>query len=470
MTALAAVDLGATSGRVVLGELSGGRLHLEEVARFRNRPVRTPDGLHWSVLELYRDVVEGLAAAARRAPGLAGIGIDSWAVDYALLRGGRMLGTPYHYRDERTAAGVEAVHAVVGAEELYRRNGLQHLPFNTVFQLAADRLQGTLPFADGLLLLPDLLGSWLTGRAVAERTNASTTGLLSVSTSGWDAQLAERLDLPTAILPELVDAGTVLGGLLPTAARGVGGTDAIVSTVGSHDTASAIVAVPATEPGFAYISSGTWSLVGVELERPVLTDASRAANFTNEGGVDGRVRYLRNVGGLWLLSESIREWERSGETIDLAALLASAADAPADAPVFDVDDPAFLAPGDMPSRIRSWLSERGLPVPEDRPRLVRSILRSLAEAYARTIEQAHELSGAEVRVLHIVGGGSNNTLLCQLTADATGLPVVAGPDEATAIGNLLVQARTLGQIDGSLESLRAVVRDSFPVRSYTPAR
>jgi len=202
----------------------------------------------------------------------------------------------------------------------------------------------------------------------------------------------------------------------------------------------------------------------------VLTDASRAANFTNEGGVDGRVRYLRNVSGLWLLSESIREWERSGETIDLAALLAAAADAPADAPVFDVDDAAFLAPGDMPSRIRSWLSERGLPAPEDRPRLVRSILRSLAEAYARTIEQARELSGAEVRVLHIVGGGSNNTLLCQLTADATGLPVVAGPDEATAIGNLLVQARTLGQIDGSLESLRAVVRDSFPVRTYTPAR
>lgn len=470
MTRLAAVDLGATSGRVVLGELAGGRIRLEEVARFPNRPVRTPDGLHWSILELYRDVVEGLAAAVRRAPGLAGIGIDSWAVDYALLRDGRMLGTPYSYRDERTAAGVEAVHAVVGADELYRRNGLQHLPFNTVFQLAADRLQGTLPLADGFLLLPDLLGSWLTGRAVAERTNASTTGLLDVSTSGWDASLAERLDIPTAILPELVDAGTVLGGLLPTAARGIGSTDAVVSTVGSHDTASAIVAVPATEPEFAYISSGTWSLVGVELERPVLTEASRAANFTNEGGVDGRVRYLRNVGGLWLLSESIREWERSGETVDLGVLLAAAAEVESDVPVFDVDDAAFLAPGDMPARIRSWLSERGLPVPEDRPRLVRSILRSLAEAYARTIEQARELSGAEVHVLHIVGGGSNNELLCQLTADATGLPVVAGPDEATAIGNLLVQARTHGLISGSLESLRAVVRDSFPVRTYTPSR
>ena len=349
-------------------------------------------------------------------------------------------------------------------------NGLQHLPFNTVFQLAADRLQGTLGLADGMLLLPDLLGSWLTGRAVAERTNASTTGLLNVSTREWDAQLAARLDLPAAILPELVDAGTVLGGLLPTAARGIGATDAVVSTVGSHDTASAIVAVPATEPGFAYISSGTWSLVGVELERPVLSDASRAANFTNEGGVDGRVRYLRNVGGLWLLSESIREWQRSGETVDLGALLAAAADAPADAPVFDVDDAAFLAPGDMPTRIRSWLADRGLPVPGDRPRLVRSILRSLAEAYARTIEQASELSGAEVRVLHIVGGGSNNTLLCQLTADATGLPVVAGPDEATAIGNLLVQARAHGLVSGSLESLRAIVRDSFPVRTYTPAR
>ena len=470
MTTFAAVDLGATSGRVVLGGFAGGALRLDEVARFRNGPVRTPDGLHWSVLELYRDVVEGLATAVRHAPDLTGIGIDSWAVDYALLRGGRMLSTPYSYRDERTAAGVDAVHAVVSADELYRRNGLQHLPFNTVFQLAADRMQGLLPLADGFLLIPDLLSSWLTGTSVAERTNASTTGLLGITTGAWDSELAERLDIPAGILPDLVDAGTALGGLLPSAARGVGATDAVVSTVGSHDTASAVVAVPATEPGFAYISSGTWSLVGVELERPVLSEQSRAANFTNEGGVDGRVRYLRNVGGLWLLSESIREWERVGESIDLAALLASAEAAPADVPLFDVDDALFLPPGDMPSRIRSWLAERGMPVPHDRPTLVRCILASLADAYARTIEQARQLIGADIRVLHIVGGGSNNTLLCRLTADATGLPVVAGPDEATAIGNVLVQARTHGVLSGSLESLRSVVRDSFPVRTFTPSR
>jgi rhamnulokinase len=466
--AVAAVDLGATSGRVLLGYVGHDELRLTDVARFKNAPVRTLDGLHWSVLELYRDLVEGLAAAVRQEPHLASIGIDSWAVDYALLRNGRMLGSPYSHRDERNEAGVEAVHALVPPAELYQRNGLQHLPFNTLFQLTADRLAGTLGLADSFLLIPDLLSYWLTGRAAAERTNVSTTGLLGVETGEWDLDLADRLQIPRAIFPELVDAGTELGGLTPSAVRGIGATRSVVTAVGSHDTASAVVAVPATSRDYAYISCGTWSLVGVELDAPVLSDAGREANFTNEGGVDGRVRYLHNVMGLWLLSECVRDWERDGTTVSLQTLIEQAADVSGPVPVFDADDETFLAPGDMPARIAGWLTAHDRPVPASRPELVRSILESLAAAYAHAIHLAGELSGVDVKVVHLVGGGSQNTLLCQLTADATGLPVLAGPVEATAIGNVLVQARAQGFVNGDLESLRAIVAMAFPPLRYDP--
>jgi rhamnulokinase len=471
---VAAVDLGATSGRVLLGHVSRGELRLGDVARFPNRPVRTTDGLHWSILELYRSVVEGLASAARTEPALASIGIDSWGCDYALLSEGRMLGEPYSHRDERTLAAVDVVHATVPPEELYAHAGLQHLPFNTLFQLTADRTAGRLELADSFLLIPDLLAFWLTGRAVGERTNASTTGLLGVHSGEWDTALIERLRLRPELFPSLVDAGTDLGGLAKTAARGIGSTAARVTTVGSHDTASAVVAIPASGPDFAYISCGTWSLVGVELERPVLTEASRMARFTNEGGVDGRVRFLHNVMGLWLLTECVREWERDGTTLSVPDLVAQAAaldETATDAvPVFDVDDEVFLPPGDMPGRISEWLRAHGLPVPASRPEVVRSILHSLADAYARAIRTASELSGAAVSVVHLVGGGSQNAMLCQLTADATGLPVVAGPVEATAIGNVLVQARALGWVSGDLEVLRALVVASFPVVRYEPRR
>ena len=466
--AVAAVDLGATSGRVTLGYVGHDEIRLTDVARFHNSPVRTIDGLHWSVLELYRDVVEGLAAAVRQEPQVASIGIDSWAVDYALMRDGRMLGTPYAYRDERTIPAVDAVHAKVSPEQLYACNGLQHMAFNTVFQLEADRAAGTLDLADSFLLLPDLLSYWLTGRSVAERTNASTTGLLGIETGDWDFALAERLDIPRGIFRSLVDAGTELGGLAPSALRGVGSTRAVVTTVGSHDTASAIVAIPASTPDFAYISSGTWSLVGVELERPVLSEASRVARFTNEGGVDGRVRYLHNVMGLWLLSECVREWEKSGETVSLPELISQATAVTTPVPVFDADDETFLAPGDMESRIAAWFTSRGRMAPTSRAELVRTIMQSLADAYAHSIATARALSGAAVSVVHLVGGGSQNALLCQLTADATGLPVLAGPVEATAIGNVLVQARAQGFVNGDLEALRALVVVAFPVVRYEP--
>ncbi len=466
--AVAAVDLGATSGRVLLGYVGHDELRLTDVARFKNAPVRTLDGLHWSSFELYRDLVEGLAAAVRQEPQLASIGIDSWAVDYGLLRNGRLVNAPYSYRDERNAAGVAEVHARVSAEDLYRRNGLQHLPFNTLFQLTADRLSGTLEVADSFLLIPDLFAYWLTGVGVGERTNASTTGLVGVTDGQWDLDLASKLDVPSSIFPRLVDAGTELGALAPSALRGIGDTRAVVTAVGTHDTASAIVAIPATSPNYAYISCGTWSLVGVELEKPVLSDASRSANFTNEGGVDGRVRYLHNVMGLWLLSESIRDWERDGTTISLPALLGQASAVTTKVPIFDADDETFLAPGDMPARIAAWLTAHDLPVPTSRPELVRSILESLAAAYASSIRDAARLSGTSVEVVHLVGGGSQNELLCQLTADATGLPVLAGPVEATAIGNVLVQARAQGFVAGDLEALRAIVLQSFPPRRYEP--
>jgi rhamnulokinase len=466
--AVAAVDLGATSGRVLLGYVGHREIALTDVARFPNRPVRTSDGLHWSILELYRDVVEGLAAAVRQEPNVASIGIDSWAVDYALLRDGRMLGAPYAYRDDRNIAAVDVVHAVVSAEELYRINGLQHLSFNTLFQLTADRTAGTLALADSMLLLPDLLAFWLTGHAVAERTNASTTGLLGVQSREWDTALIDRLRLRPELFRPLVDAGTPLGGLSTTALRGVGPTDAVVTAVGSHDTASAIVAIPTTSPDVAYISCGTWSLVGVELERPVLSEASRLAGFTNECGVDGRVRYLHNVMGLWLLSECIRDWERDGSTISVPDLVAAAAAISVAVPIFDVDDDTFLPPGDMPARIAAWLQAHDLPTPDSRPALTRSILLSLANAYAGTIRAAIQLSGCDISVVHLVGGGSQNALLCQLTADAVGMPVLAGPVEATAIGNVLVQARSQGYVTGDLEALRALVVTAFPTIRYDP--
>jgi len=468
---VAAVDLGATSGRVIVGHVDADDIRMEHVARFANGPVTLHEAdreaLHWDVVELYRHVQGGLRAAFARHRDLASIGIDSWAVDYGLLRDGRLLGLPYHYRDERHEHGVAPVHERVSPAALYARNGLQHLPFNTVFQYAADP---SVQLAGRALLVPDLLGYWLTGVEAAERTNASTTGLLHATTRGWDPTLRAAARLPSGLLPTLRDPGDRLGPLLPTVAEAVGGR-APVTLVGSHDTASAVVAVPATGPDFAYISSGTWSLVGVELDAPVLSDAAREANCTNEGGVDGRVRFLKNVSGLWLLSESVRAWERDGDRIDLEALLAAAAAVTAPVPVFDVADDAFTPPGDMPSRIAAWCTARGLRAPASPAEYVRSILESLAAAYADTLETIMAVTGRDVRQVHIVGGGSQNRLLCRLTADRTGLPVLAGPVEATALGNVLVQARAagLGGLGGaSLEALRHRVAGSVEPVVYTP--
>ncbi|MHB1171904.1 MAG: rhamnulokinase [Lacisediminihabitans sp.] len=453
----------------MLGYVGRNELRVRPVARFPNHPVRTIDGLHWNILELYRNALGGLASAIREEPDLTSVAVDSWAADYALLRGGRMLGNPYHYRDERNVAAVDSVHARVSAAELYAANGLQHLSFNTLYQLAAEQLAGGLEGADTFLLIPDLIAYWLTGRQFAERTNASTTGLLNVQSREWDDALIQRLGLPRGIFPELVEAGTSIGGFLPGVAAELGASAGIgVSTAGSHDTASAVVAIPTHTDDFAYISCGTWGLVGVELDAPVLSEAGRRANFTNEGGVDGRVRYLHNVMGLWLLSESVRSWERDGTKIDLPTVLAQAAAVVGPVAVFDANDPRFLAPGDMPARIAEYCAEGGVAAPRSRAEFVRSIIESLSCTFARAVNQASSLSGKTVAVIHIVGGGSQNELLCQLTADRSGLPVLAGPVEATAIGNVLVQARTQGLVTGSLEALRAIVATAFPPKLYQP--
>ena len=453
----------------MIGRVGPDELSVQAVHRFPNQPVRTLDGLHWNILELYRNVLEGLRQAVAAEPGLISVGIDSWAVDYALVQGPSMINNPFHYRDERTAAGVAAVHRVVGHDELYRANGLQFQPFNTLYQLAADHQAGRLDDQVAALLIPDLLGYWLTGEAVAEHTNASTTGLLDVRTGRWNEALIAELGLTKVLLPPLVEPGGRVGGLLESVATEIGASaDVEVVAVGSHDTASAVVAVPMTSQNAAYISSGTWSLVGIELDAPVLSDESRAANFTNEGGVDGTVRYLRNVSGLWLLSESVRTWERDGERIDLSALLSEAAAISTSVATFDANHPSLLAPGDMPARIAALCAEKDQPAPGTPAEYARSILESLAAAYADALEQAQKLSGRTIEVVHVVGGGSQNTLLCQLTADRTGRPVLAGPVEATAIGNVLVQARTAGLVNGELSDLRALVAKTYPPVEYTP--
>ena len=457
--AVAAVDLGATSGRVMIGRIGDGRLDLELVSRFPNGPVERADGLHWDFGALYEHVVAGLAEAVRREPRIESIGIDSWAVDYGLLKDGELLAEPFHYRDERSARGVDEVHDIVPFAELYQRNGLQFLPFNTLYQYRVDEL---LADADTALLIPDLIAFLLTDVAVAERTNASTTGLLSVTDGEWDTALADRLGIATRILPRLVDPGATIGVLRPELAARIG-ADLPVIAVGSHDTASAVVAAPLSSPASAYISCGTWGLVGVELAQPVLTDAARTANFTHELGVDDRYRFLHNVTGLWLLSETVRSWEaEDGASIDLPELLAAASEVSGDVPVFDADDPSLSAPGDMPGRIAALL---GVRAPHARPAFARSIVESIAAAFARAVRTAADLSGRELDSIHLVGGGSLNRLLCQATADRTGLPVLAGPVEATALGNVLVQARALGAAPGSLEELRAVV-----AATHTPAR
>ena len=475
-TVVAAADLGASSGRVMAGQVTAGRsagsargVRLRVAHRFPNGPVAVAGTLHWDILRLHADLVAGLAAAGRNFE-LASVGIDAWGVDYGLLDpAGALLGNPVHYRDRRTEGVPARVAANVCDRDLYATTGIQVLPFNTIYQLVSAAGSAQLASAAALLMIPDLLSYWLTGQQGAELTIASTTGLLDVRARDWAWPLMRRVGIPAGIFPPLRGPGTVIGRLIPeVAAQARLATSPQVIAVGSHDTASAVAAVPAAGPHFAFISSGTWSLVGMELAEPVLTEPGRAANFTNEAGIDGTVRYLRNVMGLWLLQESLRAWAASGVRPGLRPLLAQAARIPGPAAVIDPDDPAFLPPGDMPTRIADACRRAGQAVPQGPAETVRCILDSLALAYRRAIRQVQALSGRHADVIHVVGGGARNQLLCQLTADACGLPVVAGPAEAAALGNVLVQARSLRAAPDEPGGLRAMVRASARLRRFMP--
>lgn len=467
---LAAVDLGAESGRVVVGTFDGGHLALEDAHRFLNVPVSLAGTLHWDFLRLFGDVLTGLRRAASGGP-VASIGVDTWGVDFGLLDDrGRLLANPVHYRDERTDGILEVAFAIVPRDEIYGATGIQLMPINTLFQLlsmvrAGDRL---LSSADRLLFMPDLIHHFLAGCSVAEYTIASTSQCLDPLSRRWASLLLERLGIPTGMLPEIVLPGTVLGPLRPEVAEGTGLRSTRVVVPGSHDTASAVAGAPLAPGGrTAFLSSGTWSLIGLEVDAPVVTEATRTANLTNEGGVAGKIRLLRNVMGLWLVQQSRAAlWPDGGAPSyeDLAALAESA---PAFTAFVDPDDERFLHQGDMPNRIRAYCRETGQPIPEDTSVLMRVILESLALRYAWAVRELVAVSGQPIDALHIVGGGSSHRLLCRLTAGATGLHVQAGPVEATAIGNLAVQAITAGELAGIAEARELVAR-SFPVASYEP--
>ncbi|MEV7083095.1 rhamnulokinase family protein [Streptomyces sp. NPDC093516] len=459
--AYAAVDLGASSGRVMVGRVGPDSLRLTEAHRFPNRPVRVPEGLRWDVLALYAGVLEGLRSAGQ----VDSVGIDSWAVDYGLLDAdGALLGNPVHYRDARTDGVAEKVWASVPAGELYAATGLQYAPFNTLYQLTTARATAQFARAERLLLMPDLLTYWLTGEQGTELTNASTTQLIDPRTRDWAHGIAQRLGIDLGLFAPLRRPGDPAGVLRPEVLEETGLAGPVpVTAVGSHDTASAVAAVPATGERFAYICTGTWSLAGLELDAPVLTEESRAANFTNELGLDGTVRYLRNIMGLWLLQECVRAW---GDP-DLGGLLREASEAEPLRSVVDAGDAAFLAPGRMPERIAEACRASGQPVPTTPGEVTRCILDSLALAHRKAVRDAQRLAGHPVDVVHIVGGGTRNALLCQLTADACGLPVVAGPTEAAALGNVLVQARAHGLV-GDLAGMRDLLARTQPLSRYEP--
>jgi rhamnulokinase len=465
-----AFDLGAESGRGVLGRFDGSRLSLEVIHRFPNGAVRTLDSLHWDALRLYTEMLQTLRLCAAKHDTLDGVGVDTWGVDFALLgRGGVLLGNPRHYRDPHTEGIMEQAFARVPRAEIFRHTGIQFMRFNTLFQLLAMQRDRSplLDVAETLLFMPDLFHYLFTGIKVNEFTDASTSQMLDPNTRNWSQELMRAFSLPSKILGTLIQPGTVLGPLRPSIVQETGINAVSVIAPASHDTASAIVAVPASARSWAYISSGTWSLMGVELKQPLVGDAALAANFTNEGGVGGTVRFLKNIMGLWLVQECRRAWERAGTTYTYDELMRQAETATPFASLVNPDDPSFILPANMPAALADFCRCHGQSAPASVGSTVRCALESLALCYRWVLERLEALTGQRAEVIHIVGGGSQNALLNQFTADACNRPVLAGPVEATAIGNVLVQALGVGVL-GSLSDAREVVRRSFEVGIFTP--
>ncbi len=466
---LAAVDLGAESGRVLVGTFDGGKIAIEDVHRFPNVPVAVGGTLHWDVLRLWGDVSTGLRKAGA-AGNLASVAVDTWGVDFGLLdERGRLIANPVHYRDARTEGMPERAFELVPRAEIYATTGIQFMAINTVYQLlamaAAEDPQ--LRHADRLLMMADLFAHFLSGATVSEYTLASTSQALDARARDWARPMLERLGISTRLLPEIVAPGTEVGGLVGDLAGATGLTQTRVVLPGSHDTASAVAGTPLASPSTAFLSSGTWSLIGLEVPEPVISDVTLTANLTNEGGVSGTIRLLRNVVGLWLVQESRRALWPDGEAPSYEKIAGIAETAPAFTAFIDPDDPRFLRPGDLPARVREFCTETGQAVPADTATLVRVLLESLALRYAAAIDELSAASGHRIDGVHIVGGGSAHRLLCRLTADATGLLVRAGPVEATAIGNLAVQAIAAGEL-ASIAEARELAARSYPITTYEP--
>jgi rhamnulokinase len=465
-----AIDLGAGSGRVMAGHFDGKTLRLEEVNRFANEGVRLPSGWHWKASQLLSDIKRGLAEAHKRhGASLASLAVDTWGVDYALIDAhGRMLGLPWMYRDSRTDGMMEAAAEILPRREIYRSTGIQFMFFNTLFQLLAETRKNreAVAAADQLLFMPDLLTYWLSGERVVERTIASTAQLLAVGTGNWDLELAEKMGIPARLLRPTTDPCTPIGSLLPEVMEETGCGKLQMATCGSHDTASAVAGAPAGSAQPLFLSSGTWSLIGRELNAPIVTDESYRAGFSNEQGLNGTTRFLKNVAGMWLLQECKRNWDAEGQHFDYDFLVQSAREAKTSL-LLNPDAEEFSKPCDMPEAIRTYAAKTGQPVPDAPGEFTRAILESLALRYRGLVSQLREWMPDLPDTLHIVGGGSQNALLNQMAADASGLRVMAGPVEATALGNILAQLMAAGEIS-SLEQGREIVRASFEPLVYEP--
>ena len=474
-----AFDLGAESGRGVLGHFDGERLTLEELHRFPNGGIRVLDSLHWDVLRLWNEMKTALSICAQKGIDLSGIGLDTWGVDFALLgRGDVLLGFPYHYRDSRTNGMLTEAFRRLPREALFERSGCQFLQINTLYQLLSMVVHESplLDVAETFLMIPDLFNFWLTGRKVCEFTDATTTQFYDPRRKRWSKEICDALGLPSEILPEIVQPGTPLGTLLPSVASETGLSEIPVIAPACHDTGSAVAAVPAQvalnpdaigSGDWAYISSGTWSLMGIEIPEPIVTDQALELNFTNEGGIENTYRFLKNIMGLWLVQECRRTWAQAGDEMSYAQMTQLAETAKPFTALIDPDDNTFLPPGDMPSRIIDYCKRSGQTSPSDVGEILRCALESLALKYRWVLEKLEVVRGRPIDVIHIVGGGAQNQTLCQFTADATGQTVIAGPIEATAVGNIAVQAIARGLI-GSISEAREVVRRSFNVITYEP--
>ena len=465
-----AIDLGASSGRGIVGSFDGEKLTLRENHRFSNDPVFVNGRFTWDILRIFFEIKNSITKTVIDGDNITSMGIDTWGVDYALIdKNGKMMGNPFHYRDTRTVNITDYVKQFVSPEEIYRITGIQACDFNTINQLAADKRDDSymLDGADKMLFIPDLLNYFLTGKMATEYTIASTGMLLDAAKRDFAFELTDKLGIKRSLFAPLVQPGNCLGGLLPQINEEVGKNNIKVVNVAAHDTASAVISVPADNDDFIYISSGTWSLMGGELKAPLINDATRLANLTNEGGALGTIRFLKNIMGLWIIQESRRQWRREGKEYSFAQMEAWAKESKPFQSLINPDYYTFATPGNMPEKIRDYCRMTGQHVPETVGEVVRCIYESLALKYRLTVETIEKLNGKKTKKINVVGGGTKDVFLSQMTADSCGIPVCAGPEEATSIGNLMMQAIAAGEV-ADLSQAREVVRNSFPMKYYEP--